>query len=38
MRTAEIIDMHGVQVVKLPEQFRFHGSSVSIRKAGEGTH
>jgi len=35
MKTAEVIDMQGVQVVKLPDEFRFDGPSVSIRKAGE---
>lgn len=35
MKTAEIIDLHGAQVVKLPDEFRFDGPSVSIRKAGE---
>lgn len=35
MKTAEVIDMQGVQVVKLPDEFRFSGARVSIRKAGE---
>jgi virulence-associated protein VagC len=35
MKTAELIDIQGVQVVKLPEEFRFHGPAVSIRKAGD---
>ncbi|QDU25139.1 hypothetical protein ETAA8_02010 [Anatilimnocola aggregata] len=35
MKTAEVIELQGMQAVKLPEEFRFDGSSVSIRRAGE---
>lgn len=35
MQTAEVFDMHGAQVVKLPDEFRFDGPSVSIRRAGD---
>lgn len=35
MKIAEIIDLHGVQVVKLPEEFRFSGPRVSIRREGD---
>jgi virulence-associated protein VagC len=35
MKTSEVAEMQGVQVVKLPDEFRFEGPSVSIRKAGE---
>jgi virulence-associated protein VagC len=34
MKTAEVIDVHGTQAVKLPDEFRFSGPVVSIRKAG----
>jgi virulence-associated protein VagC len=34
MKTAEVMDIQGVQVVKLPDEFRFCGPSVSIRKSG----
>jgi virulence-associated protein VagC len=32
--TAEVIDIDGCQAVKLPAEFRLHGSSVLIRRAG----
>ena len=35
MKTAEVIDLEGVQVVKLPDEFRFIGARVSIRKTGD---
>ena len=35
MKTADVIDVHGAQAVKLPDEFRFSGRSVSIRKSGE---
>lgn len=35
MRTVEVIDIQGVQAVKLPDEFRFCGPSVSIRRAGD---
>jgi virulence-associated protein VagC len=35
MKTAKVIDVHGVQAVMLPDEFRFSGSSVAIRKAGD---
>jgi virulence-associated protein VagC len=35
VKTAEVIDLHGEQVVKLPDEFRFDGTSVTIRKAGD---
>ena len=34
MKTAEVIDLHGEQAVKLPNEFRFAATSVTIRKAG----
>lgn len=35
MKTAEVIDLEGTQAVKLPDEFRFGGPTVSVRKAGE---
>jgi antitoxin VapB len=35
LSTAEIIDLDGCQAVKLPENFRVQGTSVSIRRSGE---
>jgi virulence-associated protein VagC len=35
VKTVEVIDMEGGQVIKLPAEFRFCGSSVSIRKSGD---
>jgi virulence-associated protein VagC len=35
MQNAEIIELHGAQLVKLPEGFRFSGNQVSIRKQGD---
>lgn len=35
MRTVEVFDVQGVQVIKLPDQFRFRDPNVSIRKAGD---
>ena len=35
MKLAELIDVAGSQAVKLPDEFRFQGNSVAIRKAGE---
>jgi virulence-associated protein VagC len=35
VKTAEVIELQGIQAIKLPEEFRFAGTSVSIRKAGE---
>jgi virulence-associated protein VagC len=35
MQLAQVINMQGEQVVKLPDAFRFDGPNVSIRKAGE---
>jgi len=35
MSTAEIVDIGGVQAVKLPEGFRFDADTVSIRREGE---
>jgi virulence-associated protein VagC len=35
MKTTEVFDLHGKQVVRLPEEFRFHVRSVSIRKEGD---
>ncbi|WP_254511601.1 antitoxin [Anatilimnocola floriformis] len=35
MKTAELIEVHGLQAIQLPNEFRFNGSSVSIRKAGD---
>jgi virulence-associated protein VagC len=34
MKTAELIELQGMQAIKLPDEFRFVGSAVSIRKAG----
>jgi antitoxin VapB len=35
MKTAEIIHTDGVQAVKLPDEFRFEGDAVTIRREGE---
>ena len=35
MATAEVVSVEGCQAVKLPDEFRFHGTTVSIRKEGE---
>lgn len=35
MKTVEVIEVQDGQVVKLPDEFRFRDSNVSIRKAGE---
>lgn len=35
MPTAEILHSDGMQVVKLPDGFRFEGDTVSIRREGE---
>jgi virulence-associated protein VagC len=35
MSTAEILDVDGGQVVKLPEGFRFDADTVSVRREGE---
>ena len=35
MKTAEVIDLEGTQAVKLPDEFRFGGPTVSVRRAGE---
>jgi len=35
MNTTQIVSIEGHQAVKLPDEFRFPGSVVSIRKEGE---
>lgn len=35
MKTTEVILVDGQQAVRLPEEFRFKGSQVSIRRSGE---
>lgn len=35
MSTAEVVDIGGVQAVKLPEGYRFNVSTISIRREGE---
>lgn len=35
MKTAEVIDLHGAQAIKLPEDFRFLGDSVWISRQGD---
>ncbi len=35
MKTAELLHSNGSQVVRLPDEFRFPGDAVSIRKEGE---
>ena len=35
MKIAEISHAHGMQTVKLPEEFQFEGDRVSIRREGE---
>lgn len=35
MDTTQIISIEGHQAVKLPEEYRFPGATVSIRKEGE---
>jgi virulence-associated protein VagC len=35
VKTAEVVEMGGVQAVRLPEEFRFDSDRVSIRRDGE---
>jgi virulence-associated protein VagC len=35
MKTAEVVEIGGVQTVRLPEEFHFDGRVVSIRREGE---
>jgi len=35
MQFAEVFEVNGVQAVKLPVEFRFLGSSVSVRRDGD---
>ena len=35
MKTAEVVEIGGEQAVRLPEEFRFDASVVSIRREGE---
>ena len=35
MQMTELLELEGTQFVKLPEDYRFSGQSVSIRKAGD---
>jgi antitoxin VapB len=35
VKTAEVVEIGGVQAVRLPEEFRFDGDTVSIRRQGE---
>ena len=35
MKTAELVELHGAQAVKLPEEFRFDGNSVWITRQGD---
>jgi antitoxin VapB len=35
MKTAELIVIEGSQAVKLPDEFRFPGKSVAVRREGE---
>lgn len=35
MKTAEVVDIGGMQVVRLPEEFQFDSRVVSIRREGE---
>ena len=35
MKTAEVVSIEGQQAVKLPDEYRFQGTAVSIRKEGE---
>lgn len=35
MKTTEIVSSNGTQMVKLPEEFHFEGTTVSIRKVGD---
>lgn len=35
MSTAQIMDIGGAQVVKLPEEFRFDADTLSVRREGE---
>ena len=35
MKTTEVFSIEGRQAVKLPDEFRFTGTTVSIRKEGE---
>ena len=35
MKFAEVIDVQGQQLVRLPHEFRFSGDAVTVRKSGE---
>jgi virulence-associated protein VagC len=35
MQTAEVINLNGTQVVKIPEEFRFDSETVLIRREGK---
>ena len=35
MKTTEVISLNGRQAVRLPDEFRFVDTTVSIRKEGE---
>lgn len=35
MKIAEVIELQGMQAIKLPAEFRVLGNEVSIRKAGD---
>jgi virulence-associated protein VagC len=35
MTTAEVVDVGGEQMVRLPEGFRFEADTVSVRREGE---
>ena len=35
MTMAEVIDIRGMQAVKLPDEFRFEGDRVSVRREGK---
>ena len=35
MRTVELVDLGGVQAIRLPEDFRFESDIVSIRREGD---
>ena len=35
MKTAEVVQIGGVQAVRLPVEFRFESDTVSIRREGE---
>lgn len=36
MKTAEVIQIDGAQAIKLPEDFHFNESTLSIRRHGRG--